>query len=102
MLLLIIFLLGGLGSGWPRDPEDYWPRWCIACRVIIGGLSAIIINVLAGAAMPDAGFTGLVVVPSRPVMSVSAYSAARLTGVRPQSGRTIRYRAVGRATPSRR
>ena len=75
MSLLIIFILGGLGSGWPRDPEDYWPRWCIACRVIMGGLSAIIINVLAGAAMPDAGFTGLVV-----VSFASGYVGSRLIG----------------------
>ena len=75
MSLLIIFILGGLGSGWPRDPEDYWPRWCIACRVIMGGLSAIIINVLAGAAMPDAGFTGLAV-----VSFASGYVGSRLIG----------------------
>jgi len=43
---LIFFILGGWGSGWPRDPEDYWPKWCIACRLIIGGISAIIVNML--------------------------------------------------------
>ncbi len=41
---LIYFILGGWGSGWPRDPDDYWPNWCIACRIIIGGITAIIVS----------------------------------------------------------
>ena len=62
MNLLIWFILGGWGSGWPRDPDDHWPRWCIACRLIIGGSSAIIINVLTAAQNADLGFVGMAVI----------------------------------------
>lgn len=55
---LIAAILGGWGSGWPRDPEDYWPRWCIACRLIIGAISAIIINAL----VPQADFLPMAVI----------------------------------------
>jgi hypothetical protein len=44
-LMLVIFVLGAWGAGWPRDPEDYWPKGCKACRLIIGGLAALLVNI---------------------------------------------------------
>lgn len=74
MTWLIIFILGGWGSGWPRDPEDYWPRWCIACRIVLGGLSAIIVNMLAPIDV-GTGFTGMAV-----MAFASGYVGSRLLG----------------------
>lgn len=55
---LIAAILGGWGSGWPRDPDDFWPRWCIACRLIIGAISAVIINAVA----PQTDFLAMAVI----------------------------------------
>ena len=74
MTWLILAILGAWGSGWPRDPEDYWPKWCIACRLILGGLSAIVINMLAPIGT-EAGFTGMAV-----MAFASGYVGSRLLG----------------------
>lgn len=71
---LIILILGGLGSGWPRDPDDYWPRWCIACQLIIGAISALVVNYLAAR---DIG-TGFF--PMAIVSFASGYVGSRLVG----------------------
>jgi hypothetical protein len=46
---------GGGGGGGDPDP---WPPNCWVCGGIIGALSAIVINMIAGPAMADAGFFG--------------------------------------------
>jgi hypothetical protein len=45
---LIFLILGGWGSGWQHDPEDYCPRWCIACPLVLGGMSAAVISFASG------------------------------------------------------
>jgi hypothetical protein len=69
---LIIFVLGGLGSGWPRGPDDPWPDNCPPCSLIIGGLAAILINVLAPI---DVG-TGFL--PMAVISFAAGYTGARL------------------------
>jgi hypothetical protein len=82
MSWLIILILGAWGSGWPRDPDDYWPRWCIACRLIIGGIAAIIVSMLYPL---DIG-TGFM--PAAVVSFASGYVGSRFVGALVNMNRT--------------
>ena len=73
--LIIWFILGGWGSGLGRDPEDYWPKWCWKCRIIIGGIGAIIINMIVEKAITDGGFVAMAI-----VSLAAGYTISRLAG----------------------
>ena len=72
MTWLILLILGAWGSGWPRDPEDYWPKWCIACRLVLGGISAVIVNAITP--IDTATATGMA------MAFASGYAGSRLFG----------------------
>ena len=66
---IIPALIGWCGTYWPRrlpfpvggggggfDPDNPWPPNCIVCGGIIGSLGAVIINILVGPIIAEAGF----------------------------------------------
>ena len=72
---IIQFLIGALGSGLGRDPEDYWPKWCWKCAIIIGGIGAIIINMIVANAIRDEGFFAMAL-----VSLAAGFTVSRLVG----------------------
>lgn len=72
---IIWFILGGWGSGLGRDLDDYWPRWCWKCAIIVGGLGAIIINMVVADSIRDGG-----IVATALVSLAAGYTISRLVG----------------------
>ena len=60
---LIPAVFGALGSYFPRgggagypDPDGWPPVYCPVCGLVVGAFGGIVINVLAGASLTEAGF----------------------------------------------
>ena len=60
---LIPAVFGAMGSYFPRgggagypDPDGWPPVYCPVCGLVIGAIGAVVINVLAGASIAEAGF----------------------------------------------
>ena len=70
---LIPAIIGWCGTYWPRrfppvggggggfDPDNPWPPNCPVCGGIVGALSAILVNIVVGPQIAEAGFVGLAV-----------------------------------------
>jgi hypothetical protein len=50
---------GGGGGGF--DPDNPWPPNCAVCGGIIGSIAAVIINILVGPIIREAGFFAMAV-----------------------------------------
>ena len=72
---IIYFILGGWGSGLGRDTEDYWPKWCWKCSIILGGIAAIIINMIVADSIRDGGFIAVAL-----VSMAAGFTVSRLLG----------------------
>ena len=69
MDFVIPFIVGWCGTGWPWHPripggggggggDDPWPINCIVCGRILGGIAAVILEMVLARQLANAGFGG--------------------------------------------
>ena len=84
---LIPAIFGAFGSYFPRgggvgypDPDGWPPVYCPVCGIIVGAIGGVVINVLAGAALAEAGFfaTATASLVSGSVLSAAIAGVAKL------------------------
>ena len=67
MNFIIPFIVGWCGTGWPwrfpwprggggTDPGDPWPDNCPMCGGIIGGIAAVVLEIILQNQLADVGF----------------------------------------------
>lgn len=65
----IPFIVGWCGTGWPwhfpgggggggTDPDNPWPIGCAVCKRILGGIAAVILEMVLARQLANAGFGG--------------------------------------------
>ena len=69
MDFIIPFIVGWCGTGWPfhilgsgggggTDPDNPWPTHCPQCGGVLGGIAAVILEVVLARQLANAGFGG--------------------------------------------
>ena len=70
MNFILPFIVGWCGTGWPwripiprgggggTDPDNPWPDNCPVCGGILGGIAAIILEVVLAGQLANVGFGG--------------------------------------------